>query len=118
MSYYTKKSSYVLGLIARLADMPCGWVQARREDFAYISHHPACFVLGGVPVRGIVDIISQDPKYWYRVLRNTFKLPYFSIHLDSKGPGPPSHSLNEDPLEPSVAYTCDICGQVEPTCKK
>ena len=113
-----KDSSYVLGLVDRLADMPSGWIQAIREDFALVSHHPHCFVFNNVGVRGIIGILSQDPRYWYNTLRKTLKLPYFSIHYESRGPGPPSPTLNEDPVEPPAVFTCDVCGKVEPTYKK
>ena len=99
--------------------MPSGWVSGVREDLNIISSHPDCAVFRNLPVYQCIDIIARDPRYWNKLIKRTFKLPYFSLIMSDKGQeGPPALSLTEPPEEPPPIYTCDICGQTETSYKK
>ena len=114
-----KNSAYVLGLIRAMSDIPTGWISGVREDLNIISSHPDCAVFRDVPLLQCIDIISRDPRYWNKLIKRTFKLPYFSLIMSDKGQeGPPALSLTEPPEEPPPIYTCDICGQTETNYKK
>jgi len=117
--FLSHMSAPCFGYNCKMSDMPSGWISGVREDLALLRHHPDCRLFRGVSVGGTIGIISQDPRYWHNRIRTRLKLPYYSLIITDKGQeGPPSLYFAEDPTEPTVVHTCDVCGAVEPTYKR
>ena len=105
--FIRKNSVYVLGLIRAMSNLDTGWISAIRLDFGLLAHHEEMHPFVNVPVSNCIDIIAQDPRYWFNKIRRILRLPYYSIvtACDNEKTG--------DSIRAEISnFSCDICGAV------
>ena len=66
-----------------------------------------------LPVPGCIEVISQDPRYWFNKIRRIMRLPYFSIVTVCD-----DEKANDNIRAEVASYTCDICNEVKPSLKE
>ena len=76
-------------------------------DLALVAQQDDCKVFQNVPVSGCLDIIKNNPKHWYRVLRNTLRMPYFSLV-----PAANIRSGEAARQSEETSFVCHVCTHV------
>ena len=66
-----KHSTYLMGLIASLANMNTGWISLIREDLLMLSVHDKFSDFRGLPLPQALALVNQDPRYHHKAFRDT-----------------------------------------------